>query len=104
MDTKEALELSIRHWEENVISAAKGETLLLGSGQCALCSLFLPNECLGCPIRKKTGRINCKNTPYDNVVDIKQDYLIPIEELKAKLVDACKQELEFLKSLRESEE
>lgn len=91
--TAEALELSIKHWEENAavqnLSDAK-----VSSRQCALCEKFFDYACDGCPVYKRTGHKVCSATPYVETVGFK--FNGDLENFKI----AAQKEVEFLKSLR----
>jgi len=68
--TRVALLGAIAKWEGIV----RGEVRDLGSGNCELCRTFYdnedydddgnPDECLGCPVRERSGWQHCKGTPY----------------------------------------
>jgi len=102
--TAEALEASIRHWEEN----ARAETITdasVGTVDCALCNLFfwkMP-RCHGCPVAEKTKREVCTGTSYYAASDAfyawreapNSDYL------RTAFHRAAQAEVDFLKSLRE---
>ena len=97
MTTKaEALELSIKHWEENAavqnLSDAK-----VSSRQCALCEKFLDYACVGCPVYGRTGFTVCSTTPY---VEAARFYFNGDGDLENFKI-AAQKEVEFLKSLRE---
>ncbi len=120
--TADALEKSIKHWEENVAAAKVGaEGVDITTGACALCDLFFKEitsshiDCSGCPVQQKTRTNCCSNTPYVLVSHIRSEMaslkrnnskLSPEAALSAlttannKLIQACKAELTFLKSLR----
>ena len=70
-----------------------------GIHSCGLCMLYMRDKnnysnCLGCPIRQKTGRDWCKGTPYWNF----WVHNSPTNTLISH-VDAAKRELAFLKKL-----
>lgn len=92
--TLHALRASIAHWKENeqVTDIDDAKT---GARHCALCVLFFdfPNDCKGCPVKEKTGKNNCRDTPYYQTVDSKND-----SDLEAFRL-AAKAEREFLESL-----
>ena len=71
--TLEALNKSIEHWTRMATgNEQNGEEP--GVKDCALCHLYREREnpnphatdryCFGCPIKRKTGRANCVDTPY----------------------------------------
>jgi hypothetical protein len=91
--TLTALRGSIAKWEGIVAGTAKNE----GAGNCPLCQLFLVpaplgSECVGCPVRDRSGASNCFNTPYMNFV-----WTWPLYSEKKH--EHAKRELEFLTSL-----
>ncbi len=94
----ELLTLSIQKWEAVVSLLEKGTFVHDGSGStCALCER--PREgrraCPECPIHEETGELGCGGTPY-----IDWDLALDNEDMDAML-DAARDELAFLKSLRE---
>lgn len=107
-EAKQALELSIQHWERLL----SGEDLMIGPGSCSLCRLYntlfihrhndFPLKklqdicCIGCPVFEKTGLKYCAGTPY-SIVDEKCNDGVSLSELKVEIEN----ELDFLKSLRE---
>lgn len=103
--TKQALNKSIKHWEEN----AKAECVKQVStraGDCALCVLFMFKNydkiydvCKGCPVHKVTGRDYCHRTPYERVISLLRNYR-SIDPVTPKLRAAIEDELLFLKALR----
>lgn len=95
---------SIEHWEANTELALAGGLPLLGADKCALCALYfqeydLTQSCHGCPVMEATGESGCKGTPYSTVGMLvhqrKMGYHVP----KGALVEACEEEVEFLRSL-----
>lgn len=67
--TLTALKESIAHWTANV-AAETWKEASTGAFDCALCKIFNNGpilerkECIGCPVRQKTGRRYCERTPY----------------------------------------
>lgn len=66
--TLAALRVGIAKWE----GIANGTGIDRGGTNCALCLVFHPgcrsdgeDNCVGCPVRNRTGRDYCKGTPYD---------------------------------------
>jgi hypothetical protein len=91
-ETLTALKMSIEHWEDIVKDP---ENTPSGRGTCALCQEFNPYEvgfnplvppCEGCPVKEKTGKSYCNNTPYSEF------------QMNRTSAEAQK-ELDFLKSL-----
>jgi hypothetical protein len=108
--TAEALEASIKHWEE--LSAAQSlESVNIGSKACALCLLFNTedNRCAGCPVREKSNLRFCLGTPYSRAADALRtwnnaidypDHGYPKPEIAAEQFrEAAREEVKFLKSL-----
>lgn len=58
--TIEALKKSIEKWK----GVVDGTYTDIGNKDCPLCSLYIDNECLKCPIREKTKSSYCERTPY----------------------------------------
>ncbi len=64
-----ALELSIEHWERLVSGNRNHHERPLGH-QCACCDTFSMPACDGCPIRLRTGVIQCAATPFEDASNI----------------------------------
>lgn len=88
-----ALELSIQHWER-LSSGNRQPGEGVGSNDCALCLNYFKQGCNGCPVSQKTGATLCRKTPYAETQ--RHKYNLNSPEFK----EAAKEELEFLKSLR----
>lgn len=102
--TAEALEESIKHWEENVAAEWPSEASV-SADDCALCEMFniadapYEDRCIGCPVQQETGAQTCDETPYDNAFCAYYTWArskIDRDEWRK----AATAELEFLKSLR----
>lgn len=97
---REALEASIKHWEKNRDVLTPSD-VSYSPENCALCQLFFyghPNRCIGCPIRGRTGRPLCEDTPYEDAVNARNDWkngYASQEDFQA----AAQAEVDFLKSL-----
>jgi len=110
-ETREALEGSIRHWSENVQAAAKGQWSRISTHavKCALCQRFLldtADRCMHrsgevCPV-ELAGHPVCEDTSYGIVDRIVRSGAC--ETRKDELLKACKDELRFLRSLRDVQE
>lgn len=94
-----ALEESIKHWEEN-LAAERPEDVKLGSKNCALCAKYFGCLCFGCPVKKATRRSNCFGSPYHDAVGARYDWKNG-RSTKEQWQEAARAELEFLKGLRE---
>jgi hypothetical protein len=115
--TAEALEASIQHWRENVEAVSFDDTAI-GPTACALCQIFWtkPREqqCVGCPVMMKTGKMGCVSTPYEIAEeaweeweDVAVTYLESTSpqqrnDAKSAFLIAARAELAFLESLRET--
>lgn len=113
--TREALEKSIKHWEENV-AAETPEQARTAAADCALCEAFCirPRSsaaCVGCPVYEATGEILCGDTPY-NRADLALNTWVhstgyggeAAADARESWRKAAQAELDFLKSLRPREE
>ena len=93
---RQALEESIRTWEHRVTSPSRATRQ-----SCGLCTAFWRETGYGCdprcPIKAKTGRNYCLgNEAYEKYVKgWHEDW--PAEDLR----EVAREEVEFLKSLRE---
>lgn len=96
--TREALEASIKHWEENV-AAKTVHDVLIGARACALCVRFLSQGCIGCPVFKTTGQVACRETPYDAAHQAFERWRIRRPAAELKFRQAAQAELDFLRSL-----
>lgn len=94
--TLNALNESIKHWQRYVDGFGKeeGEPLVFN---CSLCRVFYRYDCVGCPIRERTGRINCHGTPYGDAYDAYGNG--DTGPTSPEFIGQAKLMLEFLKSL-----
>lgn len=97
--TREALAKSIEHWERLASGTEKdGESIF--SEDCALCDLFFANEdcelCEGCPVAQRTGLSGCLGSPWYGV---QSEWCKPSGKTTVAFREACKVQLEFLRSL-----
>ena len=92
----EALEASIEHWENLVLSNNFGEVVSISSYSCACCVKFNNDDskcaCKGCPIEEVTGEIFCGNTPYSEAARMKNKF----QPSHSNFVKAAQVELDFL--------
>lgn len=58
----EALRASIAKWRTNALVRHPRDAQI-GSSTCALCTLYLNNHCIGCPVFEVASCF-CENTPY----------------------------------------
>ena len=97
--TREALEASIKHWEENAV-AETFDDASIDAGNCALCIYYFDSgNCTDCPVKIKTGKSHCDNTPYGKAWDAldlwRKGLSVPMP-----FHEAARAEVKFLKSLR----
>lgn len=116
---KKALEASITKWEV-LTEATDPYTFKLGITDCPLCLEFVDLwstrpcfgcPCFGCPVYKKTGQPFCRNTPYERAYKAHTNWAFAVNlnnslqnDLQAEFQAAAREEVEFLKSLREPEQ
>jgi len=93
--TLKALLQSIEHWER-LASGKRLNDEVVNRVWCALCTEFWDGgDCAMCPVREKTGKATCSNTPYGDAW-----YAAKIDGLDStKFKEAAQKELDFLKSL-----
>ena len=89
--TLEALHGSIRKWERIANEGAQNG----GSGDCPLCHIYLVTRknCVGCPVRVRTGFPNCLKTPYHRFVQASY------AGNESAMREHAQAELDFLRSL-----
>lgn len=79
IETKFALEASIRHWEDNVANWQGFVTRLLAGeitrydlpifkDQCALCGVFYAYNCQSCPLDEAGHCCNEDESPWTNMI------------------------------------
>jgi len=115
--TLKALKDSIKKWKK-IIDGTGGDE---GSWNCPLCKIFDGsfwlwkrrnrnwrnqkwNLCVGCPVKEKTGLVNCYGSPYDEWVEHHQkshNWWLPFSVECEVCKEIAIKELEFLKSLLE---
>lgn len=84
--TLKALKGSIQKWECICMGMIEDN----GVDNCPLCLMFYEQECQGCPVKKKTGKIDCRTTPYYSF------FVLAADE---ESIDDMVRMLEFLESL-----
>jgi hypothetical protein len=69
-EVAEALEGSIKHWDENAAAQEPGDASVYAK-DCHLCAIFNTQrmwrsnvECRGCPVMKRTGDAFCVGSPW----------------------------------------
>lgn len=121
--TEEALDASIEHWKDICLVASTGE-VYLGADDCALCQVFnLMGTCKGCPVARAAGVPGCRNTPYPHARNAWTNWQLRLfdyensdlavsapprivlehrlEEAHSEFIVAAKEELAFLRSLKQ---
>ena len=99
-ETREALEASIKHWEENA-AVDHLKDVKLGEENCALCRLFIRDSCKGCPIfENDTNQQYCIGTPYYAAHSARRGEPPSLGTFRM----AAQEMVDFLKSLRPEEE
>ena len=99
MDKAKALKMSIEKWQEII----NGTTYDHGSENCQLCINYYDYNCDGCPVKAKTEKEDCFDTPYYKwSIHHHNDHKNPNYPYKI-ICETCKElaenELEFLKDL-----
>lgn len=108
------LEESIEHWTR-LANGVSADDEGIHSNHCALCSLYynkadpndknsLTNQCHGCPVKAKTGKSECQDTPWHIVSaiwvdDLKKGFCRNQRKLTPDFLAAAKEQLMFLQSL-----
>jgi hypothetical protein len=101
--TSEALECSIRHWEENA-AATFPKFASVTEDDCALCRNFIAKGCRGCPVFRKTGERFCVGTPYMSAVRHLRKWRDGDATAGKFFHNEAQAELDFLRSLRAPEQ
>lgn len=104
-ETLTALKQSIEKWERNAWAESPYD-FTVSSNSCALCDMFSKSRCDGCPVRSRTGKSFCKETPYKDALAAKYEWLYPsywstksLSELRDDARAAARAEVKFLWSL-----
>lgn len=99
-ETRTALEESIAHWKR-MASGDRRNSEAPTSDDCPLCEMFYNklDVCDGCPVRIKTGRTYCGDTPYHDAQRAWTEYGLDSSEFKY----AALAEVDFLTSLLPNE-
>ena len=98
--TIKALVESARKWDRN--AAVEDISLAtIGARSCALCVLYIRDECHGCAVKQHTNLGNCHGTPWSEVKDIHGYWrAAPWDKsLLEPFREAAKKESDFLWSL-----
>jgi len=102
------IDVSIKKWEDALEFAESCKVhdysffgdiwyMVLFADNCALCYKYIDDGCRCCPIFLKTGKAACYGTPF---IEVKH----AIKEQDAdRLINGIKDEIKFLKSLKEDE-
>lgn len=97
-EVREALEASIRHWEENR-DARSPKHVHYGAEACALCDLFFHVGCVGCPVAHFTRKMVCSGSPYDRAVEAYKKWRVEEENGHEEFRAAAQAEVDFLRNL-----
>lgn len=102
-----SLDLSILKWKKIVNEDGVDK----GSTNCALCQEFIEDNlwvCEGCPVKEKTGRLGCQDTPWEEWHNhhVMNHGFDPKSQMELRVeCPECKKlalkELKFLESLKE---
>ena len=103
-----ANELSIKKWQ----NIADGNGIDMGVSNCALCKEFFyakydGTRCGGCPVKARTGKTACRNTPYvewcgHHVAEHEGDVdMVDTKVICPECKEIALREVAFLKSLRD---
>ncbi len=93
--TLEALNSSIAHWERMAAGKPNPDEAP-DADSCALCCLFIEDDCIACPVALKTGFRKCRNTPFKQAaLEWNKGCWMPTLKFRS----AAKEELAFLQSL-----
>ena len=93
---KDAWKKSIKKW--TILSNPPKELRYINHiHTCGLCNLYLDQDCIECPIRKKTGNKYCHG-PLDDYFEIRN--LIPTSLHSEPAKDAAKAVLKYLQQLK----
>jgi len=102
IEIEEAFKEVIWKWEQ-ILSGNKNDR---GITDCMFCQMFRENGCIECPVRLKTGKPNCEDTPYALWQDHhwQDHYFLQVGGLHC-ICETCRKhaeaELNFLKELQE---
>lgn len=98
-DSRDGFRMSIRKWEYILNELKNGYDIEYDgcTDTCGLCILYHKYvngraNCKGCPVKEKTGRNGCRNTPYDKWSEVRF-------QPRENKISVAEQELNFLKSL-----
>lgn len=104
-ETVQAIKESIDAWKRKVKHIKEGKFIMVDMSPrtCPLCHIFYENYCFGCPILKKTRKLECNGSPYVEAVEALRELLRcehkETEEMKKKTLLAFYEEIKFLESL-----
>jgi hypothetical protein len=84
-----ALEKAIEIWRGRASISSFNE---YNYAECPLCNAH--NDCIGCPVFKKTGETQCEATPFYEAFDARQEKNLPLFKAKAtemvELLESCR--------------
>lgn len=82
----EALRGSIKKWEAIVAGTGTDN----GHRDCPLCQMFLQiSTCRGCPVMARTGKPECRGTPYRQSVNTNEIAQAELDFLKSLLPESA---------------
>lgn len=109
-ETLDALDDSIKHWEDLASRADAPEFLEITSHECPLCHLYSNDDTerckSACPVRAAVRAHGCRKTPWFDVrlaLENWHDALIDDrirKDARADFLKAARSQLNFLKALR----
>ena len=71
LDRREALRRSMEHWRYNYRLAKEGrlQRKHIGAERCALCPLYISNNCAECPLQEWGCKCSTPGSPYNKVFE-----------------------------------
>ena len=102
MTNKQARRKSVNHWKRMLklsVEDIRDGKESPSSENCALCHLYISDDCKGCPVAEKTGRILCQETPYKTAVDLYVQIKYGDHKDLKSFRKAVQKEIDFLEGL-----
>ncbi|MCD6194297.1 MAG: hypothetical protein J7L26_12670 [Candidatus Aminicenantes bacterium] len=95
--TKRALKKTINNWEKAI---KKGIGVDLGLANAPLCKLFISCK-YGCPVFKKTLKMNCADSPFEELINhiLKRHITLHLRIYCSECKELAKKHLDFLRGL-----
>ena len=71
LDRREALRRSMEHWRYNYRLTKEGRLQYkhIGADRCALCQLYMDDDCFGCPLQEWGCTCPIPDSPYSKVFE-----------------------------------